>query len=84
MKTDTAYIIEEGPHAESVGYSPTLYVYAPPGWMREGGAIVRDGTPPTSGPEWGKDRTQAYRFRSHRAASRVLSRCGTRARIIDA
>lgn len=77
------YIISEYPPREAIGYQPTLHVYAPPGWMQEDGTVVRDGTDPRrSGPEWGKDSTKAYRFKSHRAAARVLSRCGPRARIV--
>jgi len=76
------YIISEFPPRAAIGYSPALHVYAPPGWAREGDKVVRDGTPPTSGPEWGRDSTKAYRFRSHRAAARVLSKCGPRARIV--
>ena len=77
------YIISEFPPRDAIGYAPTLYVVAPSGWMLEGDHIVRDGTPLTSGPEWGKDGTKALRFDTHRAAARVLSKCGPRARIVS-
>ena len=76
------YIISEYQPREAIGYMPTLHVYAPPGKMRENGKVVRDGFAAKGGPEWGKDSTKAYRFRSHRAAARVLSKCGPRARIV--
>lgn len=76
------YIISEFPPREAIGYMPTLHVYAPPGHMREGGKVIRDGSSLNGGPEWGKDSTKAYRFCSHRSAARVLSKCGPRARIV--
>ena len=76
------YIISEFAARKAIGYQTTLHVYAPLGKMRENGKVVRDGTPLTSGPEWGTDSAKAYRFCSHRAAARVLSKCGPRARIV--
>ena len=76
------YIISEFPPREAIGYMPTMHVYAPPGYMRENGKVIHDEFWANGGPEWGKDSTKAYRFRSHRSAARVLSKCGPRARIV--
>lgn len=77
------YIISEFPSREAIGYQPTMHVYARPGWVREKGKIVRDGTDPRkSGPEWGPDSTKAFRFNSLREARRILNLCGPRARIV--
>jgi len=60
-------------------------VVAPPGYYysTKQGKIVRDkGASLRGGPEWGS-RDHAYRFRSHRAAARVASRCGNTAKVIS-
>ena len=77
------YIITEFRPAETTAYLPSSHVYAPPGYLRRAdGTVYRDGTPPTSGPEWGPDATKAFRFDTHRKAARVLGRCGSRAVIV--
>ena len=76
------YIISEFPSREAIGCTPTMHIYAPPGYMRENGKVVWDGSSLSDGPEWGEDSTKAYRFHSHSSAARVLSKCGQRARIV--
>ena len=54
-----------------------FYMSAPPGFARASdGRIVRDGMK-DSGPEWTVQRSDAYIFKSHRAAARVANKCAT-------
>lgn len=56
------------------------YVCARPGFYRRNadGKQVRDmSCPLTSGPEWTDNPRHALRFKSHRAAARVASKCAT-------
>ena len=61
----------------------TLCVSAPPGYAaRKDGTIYRDGTDPLkSGPEWHS--SISHKFKSHRAAARVKSKCSPKAMIIE-
>ena len=52
---------------------PAQYVTAPAGYSRRtDGSIYRDGCPASSGAEWG---AIPYKFKTHRAAARALSKC---------
>ena len=79
MEIKEQYII-----LDHFGRKSPLFVSAPPGFAgRKDGTIYRDGTDPKkSGPEWNIRRELAYKFKSHRSAARVASKCGENVKIV--